>query len=180
MAGDVFLTPRLRLRPLADADAAPSAALMAEPISRRTGSWRPDNTPGEVLERIGRHRQAEAEGRGLMRAVERAADGALMGWVGVDRLKDPPGRGAIGYWLGEAFWGRGYGLEAAAAMLEAAWLRLGLEAIEAGIQPDNLASLAIVRRLGMTPIGERTTFASARQSEEVCLYFEIRRPPASP
>ena len=180
MANDAFLTARLRLRPLTDADAGPSAALMAEPISRRTGSWRPDNGPADVLERIQRHRLAQTEGRGVMRAIERRADGALMGWIGVDGLKDQPGRGTIGYWLGEAFWGRGYGGEAAAAVLNAAWTWLELDVIEAGVQPDNTASLAIVRRLGMVPIGERTTVSSARGTRELCLYFEIRRPPALP
>jgi len=168
------------LRPLAAADAGPSAALMSEPISRRTGSWKPDDTATEVLEKIERHQARESAGEGLMRVIERRSDGALMGWIGIDRLADQPDRGVIGYWLGEAFWGQGYAGEAAAAILAEAWSALGLESIEAGVHPDNLASLAIVRRLGMTPIGERMTFIPARRTEELGLYFEIRRPPASP
>ncbi len=153
--------------------------MMCEAISRRTGSWRPVNTPAQVLERIQRHRQAEAEGRGLMRAIERASDGALMGWIGVDRLQDQPDRGVFGYWLGEAYWGQGHAGEAAAALLDAAWDRLNLQSIEAGAQPDNTASLAILRRLGFAPLGERAHYASARGADEVCAYFEIRRPPAA-
>jgi RimJ/RimL family protein N-acetyltransferase len=175
----MILTPRLRLRPLAAADAAPSAALMSEPISRRTGSWPPDISPAEVLERIERAGRSEAGGNGFTRAIERLSDQTLMGWIGVDRIAGQPGEGTIGYWLGEAFWGQGYASEAAAAMLDAAWKRLDLQRVEAGVQPDNLASLAVIRRLGMTGIAPRAAFASARQREELCLYFEIRRPLAS-
>ena len=152
---------------------------MCEAISRWTGSWRPRNTPAEVQARIDRHLAAESEGRGVMRAIERSADGTLMGWIGVDRLEDRPGRGVLGYWLGEAFWGQGYAGEAAAAMLAAAWDLLDLDVVEAGAQPANAASIAILRRLGMDAIGERSHLASARRTEEVCAYFEIRRPPAS-
>ena len=169
-------TARLVLRPLRDTDAAPSAAMMAEPISRRTGSWTADITPEEVQEKIQRSRAREAAGEGLMRAIERRSDSALVGWIGVDRLADQPERGNLGYWLGQAFWGQGYGGEAAEAMLGAAWVPLALQCIEGGAQPDNLASLAILRRLGMTETGERTTFSTARQKDEICLYFEIARP----
>ena len=175
----MIVTPRLRLRPLRADDAEPTVAMMSEAISRWTGSWTPDATSAEVLGRIERHQAAEAEGRAIMRAIEGVSDGRLMGWIGVDGLADEPRRGVLGYWLGEAFWGRGHAGEAAAAMVGDAWDSLDLDVIEAGAQRENAASIAILRRLGMTEIGERSHFASARGRDEVCLYFEIRRPPAS-
>ena len=175
----MIATSRLRLRPLGAEDAGPTAAIMCEAISRWTGSWTPDPTPKDVLERIERHRAAESEGRAIMRAIERASDGGLMGWIGVDRLDADPRRGVLGYWLGEVFWGQGYAGEAASAVVGEAWRRLDLEVIEAGAQPENAASIAILRRLGMTEIGARSHFAAARGRDEVCLYFELRRPPAS-
>ncbi len=175
----MIVTSRLRLRPLRAEDAGPTAAMMCEAISRWTGSWTPHQTPAEVIGRIERHQAAEAEGRAVMRAIEGISDGRLMGWIGVDRLADDARRGVLGYWLGEAFWGRGHAGEAAAAMVGDAWGRLDLDVIEAGAQPENAASIAILRRLGMAEIGRRSHFASARGRDEVCLYFELRRPPAS-
>jgi ribosomal-protein-alanine N-acetyltransferase len=66
-------------------------------------------------------------------------------------------------------------LEAARAAVAEAFTRFGVEAIEAGAQPDNTASLTIMRKLGMRAIGERTVWASARDREEVCAYYEITR-----
>ena len=175
----MIVTSRLRLRPLRADDAEPTVALMSEAISRWTGSWTPAPTPSDVLGRIERHQAAETESRAIMRAIEGASDGRLMGWIGVDRLADDPRRGSLGYWLGEAFWGRGHAGEAAAAMVRDAWGRLDLDVIEAGAQPENAASIAILRRLGMAEIGPRSHFAPARGRDEVCLYFEIRRPSAS-
>ena len=175
----MIVTERLRLRPLRLDDAEPTAAMMCEAVSRWTGSWTPDMSPSDVLDRIKRHRAAETEGRGVMRAIEGGSDGALMGWIGVDLIDAETRRGVLGYWLGEAFWGRGFAGEAAAAMVGDAWDRLDLQVIEAGAQPENAASIAILRRLGMAETGFRSAFASARGRDEVCAYFEIRRPPAS-
>ena len=153
--------------------------MMCEAISRWTGSWTPETTAADVLGRIERHQIAEAEGRGVMRGIEAIADGRLMGWIGVDLIDAEARRGVLGYWLGEAFWGRGFAGEAAAAMVGDAWGRLDLEVIEASAQPENAASLAILRRLGMAETGLRSHYASARGRDEVCACFEIRRPPAS-
>ena len=158
----MIVTSRLRLRPLRADDAEPTVALMSEAISRWTGSWTPAPTPSDVLGRIERHQAAETESRAIMRAIEGASDGRLMGWIGVDRLDADLRRGVLGYWLGEAFWGRGCAGEAAGAIVDDAWDRLDLEVIEAGAQPENAASLAVLRRLGMTEIGSRSHFAAAR------------------
>jgi ribosomal-protein-alanine N-acetyltransferase len=84
-------------------------------------------------------------------------------------------RGGLGYWLGEAYHGQGYMVEAAAAAVAEAFARFDLDAIEAGAQPANAPSLAVMRRLGMQPIGERPIWAEARGREEICAYFAITR-----
>ena len=66
--------------------------------------------------------------------------------------------------------------EAAAATVSAAFERLDLDVIEACAQPENAASFAIMRRLGMVRAGERAVFAPARDCEELCVFYELRRP----
>ena len=70
--------------------------------------------------------------------------------------------------------------EAAEAIVGVSWDLLGLESVQAWTQPENAASIAILKRLGMSFLREGPVFAAARQREETCLYFEIRRPPAGP
>ncbi len=65
--------------------------------------------------------------------------------------------------------------DAALAAVRAGFAVLDLDVIEAGVQPENEASLRVLHRLGMRPIGERVIFASARNREELCHYYGISR-----
>ena len=54
----------------------------------------------------------------------------------------------MGYYIGAPFAGRGYMTEAIRLMLRYAFRDLKLHRIEANIQPENVASIALVRRAG--------------------------------
>jgi RimJ/RimL family protein N-acetyltransferase len=64
--------------------------------------------------------------------------------------------------------------EAARAACAAAFKNLDVDAIEAGAQPANAASIRVLEKLGMQPTGERLVFAPARARYEPCAYFEMR------
>ena len=54
----------------------------------------------------------------------------------------------IGYWLGEAYWGRGIATEVVGAMTRYGVERLGLRRLEAHIYEPNLASARVVEKNG--------------------------------
>ena len=168
-------TPRLRLRPVCEADAAETARLMTPGVSRWLATWPSPISEAAVAKRIVSIRAAAAAGHVLCFAIEHRDDGAMMGWVTVMRSPDDPARGDLGYWLGEPFHGCGYMSEAARAALHEGFSRLGLKVVEAGAQPANEASLRIMRALGMRAIGTRRVWAPARRREELCEYYEITR-----
>ncbi len=173
---DLLKSGRLILRPLTLEDAGPTARMMTPAIARWTGAWTGSETAEEVGERIGRSLEAERAGRRFMRAACLAETGDLIGWVGVLRLDDDPKRGSLGYWFGEAWYGRGYGKEAARAMTEAAWAVLDIDVMEAAAQVGNIASHRILLGLGMRHMGRREEFAVARGSADLCDWYELRRP----
>jgi len=74
---------------------------------------------------------------------------ALVGTAGLRPLED------IGleifYSLAPGSWGRGYATEAARAVVEHALGPLGLPEVLAEVDEGNAASVAVVKRLGMTP-----------------------------
>lgn len=79
----------------------------------------------------------------------RADDGAVMGAVALSQIFYGPLQSAyMGYYIGAEFAGRGYMTEGVALALDHAFGPLRLHRVEANIQPNNLASLALVRRLG--------------------------------
>ena len=86
-------------------------------------------------------------------AVERKADGALVGRVG---MINPHGWPALecGWTLGRAYWGLGYASEAATAALRYAFLTQPVDRMISCIDPDNAASQAVAARVGETK-GER-------------------------
>lgn len=173
---DPVKTARLKLRCVRPGDAARTSAMMTPAVSRWVASWPVPFTPEMAAERIAAARKAAEEGRALPFVVERRSDGALLGWVGVNRDAMSNRRGVLGYWLGEEHHGYGYMREAVSAVVAAAFEKLNLDVIEAGAQPGNAASFAVLRGCGMTPAGERMVFAPARDRDELCLFYEAARP----
>jgi len=87
-------------------------------------------------------------------AVERKADGAMMGRVGLINPEGWPGL-ELGWTLGKQYWGQGYATEAAQAAMNFGFLTRPVDRLISCIDPDNSASQAVARRLGETK-GERT------------------------
>ncbi|MCM3620288.1 GNAT family N-acetyltransferase [Sutcliffiella horikoshii] len=58
-------------------------------------------------------------------------------------------RGELGYWVGRPYWGKGYGTEAARAVVEYGFNELGLNKVFAGAFADNPGSWRIMEKVGM-------------------------------
>lgn len=71
----------------------------------------------------------------------------------------------LGYWLSLPAWGRGYGTEAASAMVEDAFVRAGHSLLRAAYFNDNPVSGRLLRRIGFVEIGPGTSFSRARACE---------------
>lgn len=84
-----------------------------------------------------------------MWVVERKADGAFIGRVGMHNPETWPGV-EVGWTLGKEYWGQGYATEAARAAMTYAFLVHSLERVISVIQIDNVASQAVAMRLGET------------------------------
>jgi RimJ/RimL family protein N-acetyltransferase len=81
-------------------------------------------------------------------AVTRPDDDRMVGFV---RL-GPTGVQAahLGYAIAADHWGHGYATDACRTMLRFAFETLDLHRVSAAIGPENLASIAVVKRLGFT------------------------------
>src|SRR6267142_6882373 len=86
--------------------------------------------------------------------VCRVADGAILGSMNVSQIYCGGFQGAyLGYYVGAPFAGQGYMTEAIELILRYAFEHLKLHRLEANIQPENLASLALVKRAGFVREG---------------------------
>lgn len=78
--------------------------------------------------------------------------GAFIGVVGLTFAKDAPP--ALGYWLGEPYWGKGYATEAVGALVAAAVATGRCPAILARARSDNPSSRNVLSKLGFVETGE--------------------------
>jgi RimJ/RimL family protein N-acetyltransferase len=79
------------------------------------------------------------------------ADGRLVGACGLARFdrKAPE----VGYWIGVAFWGRGYATEAARAVIDHAFTASGHDAIHGAARISNPASRRVLEKCGFQWVG---------------------------
>src|SRR5690606_1030361 len=82
-------------------------------------------------------------------AIALVPEGTLVGDIGLRVRADAPPTADIGYTLATAYQGRGLASEAIRAVIELAFLKLGVTRIVATIDDRNTRSLALARRLGM-------------------------------
>jgi len=90
-------------------------------------------------------------GFGFFSVIEKAS-GQWIGFLGTIRPEGWPGT-EVGYALIPDAWGKGYAVEGSVAVMDWAFSSLGWTDIIHTINPDNLASQAVARRLGATNRG---------------------------
>jgi RimJ/RimL family protein N-acetyltransferase len=141
-------TERLLLRPFTDADLPLYADLNADP---RVADWLGgpiDRAASDAIAAWANERWA-SDRLGLL-AVERIADGAFLGMCGLHRQSSRPQDVEVGWRLAFEHWGHGYATEAGRAWIAYGFTELGLDRIISMTDADNVRSLAVMRRLGLT------------------------------
>jgi [ribosomal protein S5]-alanine N-acetyltransferase len=87
------------------------------------------------------------------RLVIHAADETLIGETGFHGPPDGSGTVEVGYSIVPAYRGRGFAVEATRALIEHALARPEIQRITAECLDDNAASLRVLEKLGMRPVG---------------------------
>ncbi len=146
----VLTTERLVLRPVTAHDHAVLMAHWILPDVRRYLFDGEALSPAEVAETIEDSVQDFAAGGYGIWIIQEEHGTALVGTTGLRPLDDLGLE--IFYSLTPGSWGKGYATEAARAVVEHALGPLGLPEVLAEVDEGNAASIAVVRRLGMTPI----------------------------
>jgi [ribosomal protein S5]-alanine N-acetyltransferase len=141
---------RVRLDPLRASDRDEVLALGRASRAFHRGWASPPTTPAQFARLLARTR---LPGFAPL-VVRRSEDEAIVGAVEISQVVLGAFRSAyLGYHVGAPHARQGYMHEALGLALGHAFGTLGLHRLEANIQPENVASLALVRRLGFTREG---------------------------
>jgi RimJ/RimL family protein N-acetyltransferase len=81
--------------------------------------------------------------------------GEFMGWAFLRPYKDDSADWELGYRLKKTAWGQGIGTEVSRALLAWGWAQPDIQTIVAVYETANVASLNIMLKLGMKPMGLR-------------------------
>src|SRR5437868_14648950 len=140
-SGVVIETARLRMRAHRDDHLADLVALAGNwEIARWVGTIPHPYTETDGREWIARVQENHASGRPRRFAISLKKTDRLIGGVGLDGTTgDGSEEPALGYWVGQPYWGNGYAREAVTAVIDYGFRTLGLS--EGGITPG-LAAVA--------------------------------------
>jgi RimJ/RimL family protein N-acetyltransferase len=144
----VLTTERLVLRPFQREDGAFLVRLLNEPSFIANIEDKGVRTRAQAILYIARTLQASYRdhGHGMYRVALRDTLQPI-GACGLVQ-RDPDPELDLGYAFLPAFWGQGYALEAARAVVEVARTDLGRRELFALVTPDNGRSIALLGRLG--------------------------------
>jgi RimJ/RimL family protein N-acetyltransferase len=133
--------PRVRLRPVEDADLPIFLAHQDDPIAAAMASF-PTRAPDAFYEHWGKIR---ADPTNVTRAI--VVDDEVVGDI-VSWLDD--GRRQVGYWIGRDHWGKGF----ATASLRLLLGEIIDRPVTAHVALDNIGSQRVVEKCGFVRIGE--------------------------
>jgi len=143
-------TERLVLRDFREGDWEAVHRYACDPQVVRYMKWGP-NSEEETKAFVQRalSTQQEDPRRAFELAVTLKETGALIGACSLHVSRPEHRQGWIGYCFHRAYWGRGYGTEAASVLIALGFEQLGLHRIFATCDARNLASARVLEKAGM-------------------------------
>ncbi|MCI0414106.1 GNAT family N-acetyltransferase [bacterium] len=145
----ILETPRLRLRRITKNDVSIYFNFFSDAETMRF--YPSTRSMQETQEFVDRQlRRYERSGYGPWATILKSED-ALIGYCGlIPQLVDDAPEVEIGYLIGRSYWRQGFASEAAIACRDYAFYKLGLRRLISLIDPANVASIGVSRKVGMT------------------------------
>jgi [ribosomal protein S5]-alanine N-acetyltransferase len=143
-------TARLVIRGFEARDAGPWLAMVNDPEVGRFLPAKPDATMELARRVIGERQAMERELGHAMWAVDDKTTGTFVGQCGLRPVDQGAGPEIdLAYHYTRARWGKGYGTEAAIAVLAHGLGPVGLDTIMAVVVPENVGSWRVMEKAGM-------------------------------
>jgi len=139
------------LRPFTPADAPRVQVLAADADVAETTASIPHPYPqGAAAAWIASHDADRQRGAQYTYAIASAAGSTLIGAIALRPIADEHDN--VGYWIGRAYWGRGYATAATMAVTALAFGYLDCEALTASHLERNAASARVLEKCGFAPL----------------------------
>ena len=144
----VIDTKSLRLRALTQEDTDDMHAICSDSITMEYWGTAPTGNIEETRQLVLRDLKAAAAGQAMFWAIELKGTGRVIGKCTLWQYSENNLRAEVGYVLNREYWRGGLMTQALSAMIDYAFSTLGLHRLEADTDDNNLASLALLEKLG--------------------------------
>jgi RimJ/RimL family protein N-acetyltransferase len=146
-------TERLNLRSITHRDDDAFMRIFSNPETMKYWSREPFESPEEARKMVQEEIDWGESGKCANWGVAFPEGDALIGKVNLFNFEEQHCRAEVGYAFNPLHWNRGFATEAVRAVLDYAFGPLGLHRIEADVDPENLASLSLLKKFGFTREG---------------------------
>ena len=139
---------RLRLRPWTKADRPALEQMCRDPDMMQYVTGGRAMTNAQINDFLKRQKRHLRKHRVCFFAMQRIETGQVAGLAGMQPLDN--GDFEIGWWVWKDHWGQGYATEAGQALIDYARSQLKLNQLAAVIAPENIASIRVAEKLGLS------------------------------
>ncbi|SDJ78894.1 GNAT family N-acetyltransferase [Sediminibacillus albus] len=157
---DNLYTKRLHLKRMTIADSAGLFRIWSDPHVTKFMNIDNFQEEKQAEEMIAYLEELARTNRAIRFSIFELQTNELIGSCGYNSLDFENGKTEIGYDIAKASWGNGYAPEAIAKLVENAFETLGLNRVEAKVEPGNENSIKVLEKLNFTYEG------TLRQSEK--------------
>ena len=168
-------TPRLSLRPLTESDVAEVFAVFSDPVVVRYWDGPLMTTQQDAMQYIDQIHHGFRR-RDFFQWGIAGATGTVIGTCTLAHVSAMHQRCEIGFALRQTQWGKGFGSEAAGAVIDFAFETLRMHRIEADVDPRNDRSLRLLEKFGFEREGHlRERYFLHGERQDAVLMGLLRR-----
>lgn len=146
----ILITNRLQLIQMAEKDAPALYNIWSDPDVTKHMNITPFTEVEQAKEMIHYLHQLAENNSAIRYTIFELQSNNIVGSCGYNLIDWENDKAEIGYDIAKAYWGKGYAPEAISALLTYAFDTLKLNRIEAKVEPENINSSKVLRKLNFT------------------------------
>jgi [ribosomal protein S5]-alanine N-acetyltransferase len=150
---DNVVSPRTTLREVQEGDLSDLMEVNGDPEVTQFLPYATWQSLADASAWLARMQTLIATGSARQLVVVRNADKKVIGTALLFKFEEGSNRLELGYALGRAYWKQGYATEALRTLLSHAFTVMHVRRVEAEVNPNNIASNALLRSLGFSQEG---------------------------
>ncbi|UTR14522.1 GNAT family N-acetyltransferase [Salipaludibacillus sp. LMS25] len=149
----ILETERLRLRNITHEDAENILHYLSDEDVMKYYGLEPFRSLNDALDEIAWYQTLLNNKTGIRWGITLKEQAVIIGSCGFHNIVSQHFRGEVGFELSKEMWGKGIAFEAVEAIINYGFVHMNFQRIEALIEPPNLSSQKLVKKLGFMKEG---------------------------